>query len=144
MVHALEKIHGLLAPGGFLIDLHPTPDLPRIDIRIGQQEFLIGWLRETNERLEYEQAEDAMFQSRENGWFVIERSEDFVYDLYADSVSELVCYLDETWSDAITDDPIFQRAEELMHSAEVDQEIGLHETVRISRLSPIANQAKLE
>lgn len=134
MVHALQKIHELLEPGGILVDLHPIADMPKIDVRIGTQEHLVGWLRESKGREQYTQADDAISQAVEAGLFLNARSEEFTYHIYADEVSELVRYMDESWTDAITDDVMFQRATELMRSAESDQEVGAHEIVRISRL----------
>lgn len=35
MVHALESIHRLLAPGGRLVDIHPFAEAPLIEIHQG-------------------------------------------------------------------------------------------------------------
>ena len=137
MVHALHKIHGMLKPGGMLIDMRPLPELPKVDVRIETQEHLVGWLRETGGREQYVQAEDAISKTVEDGLYLNSRTEQFTYHVYADAVSELVCYLEETWTDAITDDIMFQRASELMRSAVSDKEVGLHEVVRITRLIPV-------
>ena len=35
MVHALEEIQRLLRPGGSLIDIHPFPEVPLIEVYQG-------------------------------------------------------------------------------------------------------------
>ena len=48
MVHALKQIHGLLAPGGCLIDMHPNGEPPPITVRLGDEHHLVGWVRENH------------------------------------------------------------------------------------------------
>ena len=55
MVHALEKIHRLLKPGGWLIDIHPTSEPASIEVRVGERTLPAGWLRETDDYAEYEE-----------------------------------------------------------------------------------------
>ena len=35
MVHALEEAHRLLTPDGLLVDIHPLPEAPTIEVRQG-------------------------------------------------------------------------------------------------------------
>jgi hypothetical protein len=38
-VRALKRVHGWLRPGGVLLDLHPEPQPPRIDVALGGLAF---------------------------------------------------------------------------------------------------------
>ena len=140
MVHALEKIHQLLEPDGRLLDLHPTGDPPPIEVRLGQQTTLVGWMKETDDFIEYAQASDALAQVIRRGLFAAEREGTFEFVTYADSVFEWREYLAKEWKDAILDAAIAARAEELLSVSGPDRELILRERVRIARLKPMRPQ----
>jgi len=140
MVHALEKIHQLLVPDGRLIDLHPTGDPPPIGVRIGQQTTLVGWMKETDDFIEYAQASGALAQVIRSGLFAVEREGTFEFVTYADSVFEWREYLAKEWKDAILDAAVAARAEELLSVPGPDRELILREQVRIARLKPMRPQ----
>lgn len=134
MVHALEKIYELLQPDGALIDIHPTGEPPPIEVRIGDQVTCVGWLKESDDFIEYGQADAALAQVVERGLFNVERESTFLYATYAGSVSELREYLAREWKDAILDEASAARAEELLSTSEPDHELALRERIRIARL----------
>ena len=140
MVHALEKIHQLLEPEGRLIDLHPTGDPPPIGVRIGQQTTIVGWMKETDDFIEYAQASDALALVIQRGLFAVEREGTFEFVTYADSVFEWREYLAKEWKDAILDAAVAARAEELLSVPGPDRELVLREQVRIARLKPLRPQ----
>jgi len=59
MVHALEKIRRLLKPSGRLIDIHPMDRPPPVAVRLGLHTHRLGCLRETDDSIEYRQADAA-------------------------------------------------------------------------------------
>jgi hypothetical protein len=134
MVHALEKIHQLLELDGRLIDIHPTGDPPPIKVRIGQQTMSVGWMKETDDFVEYGQASDALAQVVGRGLFTVEREGTFEFVTCADSVSEWHEYLAKEWKDAILDAAVAAKAEELLSMPGPDREMILCEQVRIARL----------
>jgi hypothetical protein len=137
MVHALEVIHNLLEPGGWLLDIHPSGDPPRIEVRLGDRNHLAGWMRESDDYIEYAQADQALAEVVECGLFTLEKSGTFPFNTYADSIDELRSYLAETWQDAIVDDQVARRVEDLLRSLEADKEVVLREVVKISHLRPL-------
>ena len=140
MVHALEKIHQLLEPEGRLMDIHPTGDPPPIGVRIGQQTMAVGWMKETDDFIEYAQASEALAQVIRRGLFAVEREGTFEFVTYADSVSEWREYLAKEWKDAILDAVVAAKAEELLSVPGPDRELILREQVRIARLKPLQPQ----
>jgi hypothetical protein len=137
MVHALEIIHTLLVAGGVLIDVHPTSDPPLIEVQLGNQNYLAGWLRETDDYIEYTQANQALEDVVCRGLFVLEKKGTFDFNTYASSMDELRSYLAETWQDAVIDDQVAGRVEDLFKSPAADKVLVLRELVQISRLSPL-------
>ncbi len=86
MVHALEKIHELLEPDGRLIDIHPSGEPPPIEVRVGQQVTVVGWMKETDDFVEYAQASAALSEAIERGWLDVERKGMFEFVTHADSI----------------------------------------------------------
>ena len=60
MVHALEIVHDLLKPGGVLVDIHPNGDPPPIEVNVGGDVMLAGYLDETDDFEEYFKADEAL------------------------------------------------------------------------------------
>ena len=136
MVHALERIPRLLEPEGRLIDIHPSGEPPPIEVRIGQQVTVVGWMQETDDFTEYAQASAALSQAIERGWFDVERKGTFEFSTHADSVSALREYLAKEWKDAILDEAVAARAEQLLSGVERDKGLTVREQIRIARLRP--------
>jgi len=137
MVHALEIIHQLLRPHGKLIDIHPVGEPSPIEVRMGGQTTLAGWLTETDDFVEYKQADDALAQAIQRGWFLAEREATFPFVTHADSMSELREYLAKEWKDAILDDQTARKVEELLAGPERDKELLVHDRIHILQLSDI-------
>ena len=136
MVHALERIHQLLELDGRLIDIHPSGEPPPIEVRIGRQATVVGWMKETDDFSEYAQASAALSQVVERGWFVVERKGTYEFATHADSVSALLEYLAKEWKDAILDEAVAARAEQLLNAVERDKGLIVREQVCIARLRP--------
>ncbi len=134
MVHALEKIHRLIEPDGCLLDIHPSGQEASLEVRLGAQTTLAGWLRETDDYVEYGWADDALKQIVAGGLFAVERAGSFEFVTHADSLIELREFLTEGWEDASIDDITAGRIEEMMSTPERDKEVILRETIRMTRL----------
>ena len=132
MVHALELVHDLLVKGGILVDIHPTGDPPRIEVRLGDHLHLAGWLNETDDYIEYAQANQALNEVVEQGLFALEREGVFSFSTGADSLGDLRSYLAETWQDAVIDEVVAGLVDEIMQSPEIDKELILREQVNIA------------
>ncbi len=93
-MHALEIIHTLLEPDGYLIDIHPNGQPPPIEACIADQLHLLGYLQETDDFIEYGQASAALDEVIQRGLFVVERQSSFKFITRAGSVDELHTFLD--------------------------------------------------
>jgi hypothetical protein len=113
MVHALETIHGFLKPGGYLIDLHPNGELVEFILPLEQGELFIGYMQETDDYIEYHQANDALETVVAAGLFQVVKSGKFEFLTHAGSFDELKAFLDENWSDAVIPEDVVARAKEL-------------------------------
>jgi len=136
MVHALEKIHELLEPDGRLIDIHPSGEPPPIEVRLGQQMAVVGWMKEADDFVEYAQASAALSEAIQRGWFEVERKSTIEFATCADSISDLREYLAKEWKDAILEEAVMAKATELLDTLERDKELVVREQIRIARLRP--------
>ena len=145
MVHALESIHRLLAPGGRLIDIHPFAEAPVVEIhqggRITFSEPLPAYAVE-----DIEHSKRALAEVIGRGLFAVERADMFDFRTYAASVAELVAYLTEQGSlgdggpegeGAAETEELAAHVEQLMEAAGVGAEVVLHEKVHITLLRPV-------
>ncbi len=137
MVHALEIVHGLLTPVGRLVDLHPSGQPPPLEVRIGRKRYCAGWLRETDDYVEYEQASAALQSVAQRGLFAWEEQRTFAFTTYADSLVELQAYLAREWQDAVIDDQVARQIADWLRVVGGEKEISLREIVAISSLRPL-------
>jgi hypothetical protein len=136
MVHALGRIRELLKSDGRLIDIHPSGEPPPIEVHIGEQATVVGWMRETDDFIEYAQASAAVSEAVQRGWFDVERKGTFQFATHADSISDLRDYLAKEWKDAILEEIVGAKAEELLSASERVGEVLVREHVCIARLRP--------
>jgi hypothetical protein len=113
MVHALETIHGLLKPNGRLIDIHPRGLPTPLYALEAVEGGLLGYIQETDNFIEYRQADEAIQNVLSRNMYGLMDEEVFSYSTYASSLEELCEHLKETWSDAILEDKIWHKAEQL-------------------------------
>ena len=133
MVHALEKIQQLLNPKGVLLDIHPTNEPAAIAVRLREQLIPAGWMKESDDYVEYEWADEALQRVVDNRHFVLERVGTFEFVWHADSMNDLRTCLAEEWKDAIIDDVTAMRIQELLRLPVYDKEILVSEAIRIAR-----------
>ncbi len=132
MVHALEIIQQLLKPGGLLLDIHPTNEPAAIAVRLHEQLIPAGWLRENNDYVEYEWADEALQHAVNAARFELQRAGTFEFVWHADSLNDLRAYLAEEWKDAIVDDVMAMRIADLLQLPVRDKEILVSEAIRIA------------
>jgi hypothetical protein len=136
MVHALEQIHNLLKPDGYLIDIHPNGEPVEFILPLEDGEHFIGHMQETDDYIEYFQASDALETVIAAGLFQVVETGEFEFLNHADSFDELKNHLDENWSDAVITDEVIASARRL------DREHGVckvfaRERVKIGLLKSI-------
>ena len=110
MVHALEQIHSLLKPGGHLIDIHPNGELVEFHYALGEDEHFLGYMQETDDYIEYRQANEALKIAINKGLFRPVTGDEFEFLTHAGSFSEMQKFLNENWSDALITEDVIARA----------------------------------
>ena len=136
MVHALQQIQALLKRTGYLIDIRPNGELIEFIRPSGEEERFIGYMYETDDYIEYRQAQAAVQQVLASGLFLSEKVGQFEFRTYADSFAELKTFIDETWSDSLIMEDVIADANRL----DDDMGVGavlLHEQVHIGLLKPV-------
>jgi len=139
MVHALEQIHDLLKPEGHLIDVHPTGELVKFIRPLERYEHFMGYLRETDDYIEYQQADEALETAVSKGLFQVCETKEFNFHTYANSFENLKTFLEENWSDAVIPDDVIAEAHKL------DAEHGKHtvflrEQARVTVLKAVSKE----
>jgi hypothetical protein len=103
MVHALRRAAGMLAPGGQVIDIRALDE---------KAEFLVvapgpapprfcGLMRETDDGIEYGQAEAALTEALALGFLELAAEHPFTFRHHAPDLAAMRAYLAETWTDFI-------------------------------------------
>ncbi|NQU31335.1 MAG: hypothetical protein HQ525_11780 [Anaerolineae bacterium] len=141
MVHALREIRNLLNPSGALVDIRPDGELNEFIRPLGDDEHLIGYLHETDDYIEYRQAETAVREVLAAGLFHIEKSGEFTFNIHADSFDELKVFLDETWSDSLIEGDVMAEAKRLNDAYGVGK-VLLRGQTRIALMNPIFQDRK--
>lgn len=148
MVHALEQIHRLLKPSGFLIDIHPVAEHSSIEIHRNEKPNLVGKLEVRQWCVDFEQADNALIEIIQRGMYNVEQKSMFDTLTYYDSAKEMGTSLKESILKYARDaksaeedvphvEALAARAEELLKTAGSRAELVLRERDHISRLKSI-------
>jgi hypothetical protein len=134
MVHALEEIHRLLKPAGYLIEIHPILATPLVKVYQGEAAVFVGLYPGYDYEEDLWQAENALKQIVQRGLFVIERSSEFDFLTYGVSITEL----HDFWGEpaAARESEVYDQIEEFLRATGEGAKIALHEKARISLLMP--------
>jgi len=146
MVHALETIHKLLKPDGFLIDIHPVAEHSSIELHQNGKIDLIGQLEVSQWCVDFQEADKALDEIIQRGMFIVEQKSTYDTLTYYDSAAEMGASLKEsilkyTRVDEPVEEEVQQvealasRLEEMMSTAK-GAELLLREKDHISRLKP--------
>ena len=136
MVHALEQIHNLLEREGYLIDIHPNGELVEFILPLEDGEQFIGYMQETDDYIEYHQADDALEAMVTEGLFQIVKSGEFEFFTHAISFDELKTFLAENWSDSIVTDDVIASAR-MLEKKHGKRKVLLREQVKIGLLKRV-------
>lgn len=85
-MHVLREVHKTLKPNGLLLDVHPQPEDPRVEV-LYQDEFVpVGNIDWTNDSREIRQARRRLAGLQRAGLFVLDRRRRFEARSYYESV----------------------------------------------------------
>ena len=146
MVHALEEIQRLIRVDGVLIEIHPVPGSPLIEVRSeGEVAF-----REPDPTYDYEDdlrhAEQAVDEIVRRGRFDLNATRDVDFVIHASSVEELREYwaVHGAYDDApkvdatvVRENEFYDRMEKVMGGLRGHGHLLYTERARLSRLDPI-------
>jgi hypothetical protein len=132
MVHALNRAHGLLAPGGRLVDLHPSVETARVEA----DGVSIGNLDAEQADRRHAAAEAALARALDEGLFAVEGEREFWFWTYGDSIEELRDHVCASWQRSRVGDPLIARARDAVR-ADRGTVLRIAEHVRITRLRPV-------
>ena len=113
MVDALRRARELLKPEGWIVDIHPTAAVARIELGA----TVIGSIESGDAPLRHQAATDALESAIRQGWLRVDRSAFFDFYTYGDSVEELAEYIEENWRNARVPPEIVARARETLLEA---------------------------
>jgi len=145
MVHALEEIKRLLRLDGSLIEIHPVPEAPSIEVHSGGRVSFA----EHDPGYDYDDlrhAEDAVGLMLERGLFVMDRGCEFDFVTDGSSVAELRDFRAQTgaYDDGPQDEAVvagqaklYARVEEVISASREEAEVAYHERGRMARLTPV-------
>jgi hypothetical protein len=134
MVHALEIAHDLLSKDGIVIDIHPTSQPASVLFISYGNEIYLGELEESDDYIEYLQADQAVEAVVQRGIFINRQTNNFFFRTYADSLEELTDYLSAEWKDAILSPRIQEQAQKLSKKSIESGKLAIHEQISITRL----------
>ena len=138
MVHALKQIHGLLTAGnGRLIDIHPNGEPPPIHVRLDEARHLVGWVQEESDYISYGQAEAALDEAVQRGWFRVNQRELVTFATYASDLAALRAHLHQNWHDAQIEELVAMQIEAQFSRMAREKEIIVAEQILMSRLQPM-------
>jgi hypothetical protein len=133
MVHALEILHHLLKADGLLIDIHPSSEPPSIYVRHPGGDMPVGRLQETDDFIEYNQANQAMEQAVLRQWFRQEEQSEFIFTIHAGNLEELISFLAAEWKDAILPQDTAAKIQAFYQESDQEKEIIINEKILIAR-----------
>jgi hypothetical protein len=131
MVHALHRAHGLLAPDGCLLDLHPTSEAAEIEVG----GVSTGPLDAETAQRRHAAADEALAAIIARGLFVIEGDREFSFRRYGDSIEELRDYIGSTWHDSRVGDALVARTRDALR-ANPGATLRVTEQVQMTKLRP--------
>ena len=137
MVHALEQIRGLLGVNGRLLDIHPSGEPPPIFVCLDDERHLTGWIQEESDYVSYAQAEAALREAVQRGWYRREQRQLVTFATYATHLEALREHLRQNWQDAWIEDLVAMQIENQLNSLARQKEIIVEEQIWLSRYQPM-------
>lgn len=133
MVHALEEIWRVLAPGGVMIDLRPFAEHSPVEVVADGQVTLAGRLDEPQTDPDDLAANEALAHVARAGIFRCERRAAFDLCYYWDTPAEMKAYIDSEWAIARLPEDVFAEADRLAVSAGESARVRVRRNMIISR-----------
>ena len=113
MVHALEKCHTLLKPGGCLVDIHALTNPPLFEIQSEDGLINAGPLLDSSNFERYRQAFEAIETVADSHLFSLDFKKSAGYQIHIDSYKSFQDWLADQWDTSY----LSKKTEEMIKSA---------------------------
>jgi hypothetical protein len=133
MVHALEEIWRVLAPGGIMVDLRPFTEHSPVEVVADGQVASAGRLDEPQPDPDDRAANAALAQVERDRVFICERRGAFDLSYYWDTPGEMKAYIDGEWTIARLPEEVFAEAVRLAARAGASARVRVRRNMIISR-----------
>jgi hypothetical protein len=131
MVDALRRAHRVLRPRGRLIDFHPTSAHASVEVA-GE---ITGELDAGDAPRRHAAATEALATIVGEGVFAVDRTLEFPFYTYGDSIDELAEYIAENWQNARIGNDAIARTREALRRAR-GAKPRVRERVLVTKLRP--------
>jgi hypothetical protein len=136
MVDALRRAHRMLAPGGCVVDVHPTETAASVQVGTRASGHVDGG----DAPARHAAAGAALSTAIDEGLFGVTAIVDFDFYTYGDTVDELRDYIAENWRNARIDDETVARTRDELLAAAAGTRPRVLEHVRLTTLRPMARR----
>ena len=139
-MHVLKSTHRWLRPDGVLLDLHPEPEQPAVEVVIGHRRSSLGRIDNTSLIANIHRARQTLSSMVREGWFVAERSSVFQFVSHFASVDDWLHHRQERRATSVVDQAIIDGARDLL-VAGTQAELIVSEQVLAVRLVRVEKRA---
>ena len=130
MVHALRRVAGMVAPAGQVIDIRALDEKAEFFVASPgtMTSRFCGLMRETDEGVEYAQAEAALREALASGVLALAAEYPFTFRHHAPDLPSMRAYLAEIWTDFVIGPDVEGAIKEAFAEAGPGGELVLRET----------------
>jgi hypothetical protein len=129
MVDALRRAHAAVDPLGWVVDLHPTAVPSSIEVGA----LTTGLVDAADAPQRHAHADAALATTVADRLFVVDRTIEFTFHTYGDTLEELRDYIVENWRNARLSDDTLRRTREALRATPGTRPRA-REQVRVTRL----------
>jgi hypothetical protein len=137
MVHALQQVHQLLRPQGWLVNLLDLPVPAVIEVHAAGAVTRVGWMLDRGDFLEERSTLNALAQVVGQGDYILEAEQDFVRNFHVDSLAEFNTWLVEKLTSALLPGETAQRLAALLRQAAQPSKIVVAARSRITKIRAV-------
>ncbi len=115
-MNVLRQIHKTLRPRGLLLDIHPQPENPRVEIERAGRSIRVGTIDWTQDSKEIREARKRLETIRREGLFRLERRRFFDLRAYHESVDSWLEYRREKACSSVVSSSVLRAARRELRS----------------------------
>ncbi len=121
-----------MRPNGLLLDLHPEPEFPRLEVHAGDGVTSVGDLDTSANVAKVHAARAVLASAIDAGYFVREDATTFEFRYYFDTIDTWLAYMAERWKEAAIAPTLVTRIRSVLHPP--TGRLVIRESVHAARL----------